>query len=56
MLKEEGIETGEPIEAKFNPIYAKAVEEFIMKIEEAHKITRNSKLRFDGYYNGSNYL
>ena len=54
MLKEAGIESGEPIKIELNPIHTKAVEEFIRNIEEAHERAKNSKLRFD-YLRLSNF-
>ena len=47
-LKKEGIELGEPVEIKFNPIRTREVAEFIRKIEEAHERAKDSKIHF-GY-------
>ncbi|MDO8517523.1 MAG: hypothetical protein Q7S33_05355 [Nanoarchaeota archaeon] len=54
-LEDVGIELGEPIECQINPEHTKAVTEFLRKIEDAHKRTRNSTIKFDNYSNNSSY-
>jgi hypothetical protein len=48
-LKEAGLELGEPIEGRIDPVIHEKTLKFIRTIEEAYENARNSKLKFDAY-------